>query len=110
MRKGISIAMLLASLWVMGYETIVYAEVLEGEIKTVNVESSNIAMVAKDPATGQMASEELLVKASSKTKLENVASLSELRPGDEIKVETDWNKKTSCWDAKSLLVAKVQIR
>ena len=107
MKKRITGLVMLLFLLV-AFSAVLYAEVFQSEIKSVN--GNEITVVKKDPATGEAGSEEFQVQTSRKTKLKNFASLEELRPGDEVKVNAKWHDKQSCWMAKSLLVSKVEIR
>ena len=84
-----------------------YAEVFQSEVKSAN--GNEIVMVRKDPVTGTVNLEEQHVRVSKRTKLGNLESLSDLRPGDEVEIDGKWNKKKDYWDAKSLSVAKVKI-
>ena len=108
-RKSNVFAALLVSLMVTGSLT-VYADIFKGEIKGINADSGLVIILPKDPATGTIGIDQLQVQTSSKTKLENFASLNELRLGDELKVDGKQDKKSGICNAKSLSVTKVQIQ
>ena len=90
------------------FSAVLYAEVFQSEIKSVN--ANKITGVKKDPVTGKVETEEFQALTSRKTKLRNFNSLEELQPGDEVKVNAQWNKKQNYWQAKSLSLVKVKIK
>ena len=88
-----------------------HAETFRGEIKNLNADANSFVLIKTEQETGKKAvPQELNVQVSPKAKFAGVASLQELRAGDEIKVNAKQNKKTGQWEARSLFLDKVQIR
>ena len=93
----------------VAFSAMCYAEVFQGEVKSVAAQVNQILMIRKDPAVASAEARECRVQTSGETKLENFASLEDLRAGDEVDVNADWNEEQNLWQAKSLSVAKVKI-
>ena len=91
------------------FSTVLYAEVFQGEVKSVDAGGNQIRVIKKDSGTAKTGSQEFQVQTSRKTRLKNFSSLEELRPGDEINVNAKRRGKENSWQAKSLSMAKVKI-
>ena len=107
MKKKITRLMLML-FFLTTFSAALYAEVFQSEVRSVN--GHEITVVKKDPADGTAGTEEVHVMTSQKTEFENLVSLEELRPGDEVKVSAEWRAEKNYWLAKSLSVEKVKIR
>ena len=92
------------------YSSILYAEIFQSEVRSVDPGSNIITAVEKNTVTGVAGPAEFQIVASDQTQLENFNSLAELRPGDEVKVDAQWSGQLKCWQAQSLALQKVKIQ
>ena len=93
----------------VAFSAMCYAEVFQAEVQSVAAKANQILVIRKDLAMGSAKAEECWVQTSGETRLENFASLEDLRAGDEMDVNADWNEEQNLFQAKSLSVAKVKI-
>ena len=88
-----------------------YAEIFQGEIKTLNAEANNFVMkLSGEKKSGKKKPQEINVQILPLSQLAGITSLQELRAGDEVTVNAMKNEKNGKWEAHSLLLEKVKIR
>lgn len=76
------------------------AETLQGQIISVDSTAHSLTLSRLDPATGS--EEEVTISVPDKAKLKGIGSLSELKPGDQVKVDASGSGENM--EAKSLEV------
>lgn len=79
------------------------AQVLKGKIYSVNVKRRSLGVQGPDPETGM--TEEISITIPLTAEFKNVGSLSELKPGNSVRVQA-WRieKNDENWEARTLEV------
>lgn len=85
-----------------------YAENFQAEVKGIESQSGVLTVVARDSGSGGPEKKERKIQVLAGTRLENFASLEELRIGDELTAEA--SEGDGVWQAQKLSVSKVKIR
>ena len=79
-----------------------YAEVIQGMI--INVDPASDMISVRQAVPSKHTPQQLEIKVKNDTKTKNVASLKELRVGQEVRVDAKENKQTNLFEAKSIEV------
>ncbi len=84
-------------------------QMIQGEVTEVNTGDQSLRIARMDPQSKSAEPESIKVYLSADTKLEGLAGLDELRPGDEVWAEVSRDARES-WLALSLRLDKVDIK
>jgi len=87
-----------------------YAELVQGEVVSLDLNAQSFMLARSDPATGAADAEGINVLVRPDTEFKGIAGLSELREGDEVWTELEININNGTWEAGSVSIDKVKIQ
>jgi hypothetical protein len=90
-----TLPLIIASLFVM--QTASYADWMQGVVQ--KVEGKDITINRTDATENDSNPRELKVKILDNAKLKNISAISDLKNGEEVKVDARNNKEQGFWDA-----------
>ena len=87
---------------VLALQAMVYADWVNGTVQKVD-ESRDVLFINRiDAEKNKSMPEQLEVKVTNDAKLKNISSLTELKTGNEVKVDVQENKNLGIWEARGV--------
>ncbi len=89
----------LIAVMVLGSASVTYAAWMQGEVVSVNPQEKKLTIERANAQYQEAYDKNIEVKVLDNAKLKNVASLNEIKEGQEVKLDARANKEQGHWDA-----------
>lgn len=99
--------LLVIGMFVLGlvfFQTPVWAELIQGEIVSLNTKANSFGLRHTDPMSGKVIESKIMVQPNAE--LEGIESLNELKKGDRVLVDASQSEAPGTLQATAIEVAK----
>ncbi len=89
----------------VAFQGMALAEAIQGKVAGIDATAKSLSLSRNNPATG--VAEKLAISVNPETAFSGVASLEELKAGDDISVDVQKGEAAGSWKATSVKVNKM---